>query len=614
VTRQFAGVFGRTSRDAHEGLSRALGERARRLTAGALRVAEIGPPRTESTRTLLLSGDLRNARALAVELGLSGAASVDDVLAAAFARWGEAALGRLRGGFTLVVWDGETQTGLIATDQLGVGALYLHESAGSLSFATELRALVRLVDRRPAPAAAAVAQWLSDGYLERGETLWEGVRRLEGGRLLRLEHERWVESAYWSPTYREPERMGAEAATEQLRAALGAAVRDRLAPTGTTGVLLSGGLDSSTVAAFARDSRRGAVRAYTHLYPDHPEMDESSMVAMTAEALGIEWEGLPVRVVGTLPRALEFQLAWEVPAATPMLAFTQPLLERIAAGGVSVVLDGEGGDELFGLSPYLVADRLRRLRLRGALALLHRLPDAGPRPSRRELALLLGELGLKGAAPHGVHRAMRRLRGAKRYAAPWLTEPAARLYVETRDDSAWKRLPGPRWWAYLAHLVTHWREQMGAYDFMRQRDSEAGLETRHPLLDDLDLVELVLRLPPELSFDAELTRPLERALTAGVLPDEIRARPDKSTFGTLVVDAVSGPDWPLATRLLRARDAELWAYARPEPIGRLLEVPPERRSIKWARLVWRLATTESWLRAQADPGYPSRLLEGAGPR
>ena len=611
MTRQFAGVFGRTAPGAHETVSRALATDARRWTAsGPLEVAEIGPPTAGGAHRVLLAGGIRNSRALAAELDARDDASVDELVAAAFARWGEAALNRLRGGFALVVWNPDTHTGLLATDQLGVGALYVHESGGTLSFATELRALVRLIER-PAPSDAAVAQWLSDGYLERGETLWSGVRRLEGGRLVRLQGERWEQSLYWSPSYREPEHVDARGACDLLRAALTTAVRDRLSPTGTTGVLLSGGLDSSTVAAFARDARpeAHAVKAYTHVYPEHPEMDESRLVALTADALGIEWEPSPVRIVGTLRPALEFQTAWDVPAATPMLAFTQPLLERAAGEGVSAVLDGEGGDELFGLSPYLVADRLRRFRIGDALALLRRLPDAGPTPSARDLAALVGELGLKGAAPHGFHRTMRRLGGRRRYAAPWLTERAAGLYVGTRDEWAWKHLEGPRWWTFLAYLLTHWREQMGAYDFMRQRDSLASLETRHPLLDDLELIELVLRLPPELAFDPELTRPLERSLTAGVLPDEIRTRRDKSTFSTLVVEAMSGPDLPLATALLRAADAELWAYVRPESVHRLLEVPRERRSIQWARLVWRLVTTESWLRAQADPAFPARLLE-----
>jgi asparagine synthase (glutamine-hydrolysing) len=612
VTRRVAGVFGRAAEDVRPVVRSAFGTDASgEATTAGLTVAWTGPPPDASGMTVVLAGALRNLRSLAAELGATGSSSPERVLELAFARWGEDVLPRLRGSFVLAMWDPRRRTGLLAVDHLGVGGLYLHESHGQLIFATELLDLGRMLPSRPAPASRSVVQWLADGYLESGETLWDGVRRLEGGHLVRLEGDRWRTAPYWSPRYQQPERIDVHEATSRLGAALAGAVRDRMAPTGTTGVLLSGGLDSSAVAAFARslDPPGGPLKAYTHVYPEHPEMDESRLVELTASALAIPWEPQPAPIVGTLPAAFEFQLAWEVPPATPMLAFTQPLLERAARDGVSVMLDGEGGDELFDCSPYLIADRLRRGRLREAMALVRRLPDAGPNPSRRELLALAGEYGLKGAAPHSFHRTIRRLRRPHRYAAPWLTAPGARLYVEARDEWAWKRRAGPLWWSFLANLLTSWREQMGAYDFFRQRDTLAGIETRHPLLDDVDLIEVVLRLPPDLSFDPELTRPLERELLAGVLPDEIRLRRDKSTFGELVIEALGGPDLPLVTSLLEAPDAELWAYANPDSVRALLEVPAGRRSLKWAHLLWRLATTESWLRAQADREFPARMLE-----
>ncbi len=612
MARHVAGVFGRRAEDARPAVHRALGAdiSGDRATSGLV-VAWTGPPPGSSDRTVLLAGTLRNARSVAAELGISHSSSPEHVLEQGFDRWGEGVLPRLRGGYVVAVWDPGTRTGLIAVDHLGVGGLFLHESHGHLTFATELRALVRALPGTPAPASGSVVQWLADGYLESGQTMWDGVRRLEGGNLVRLAGDRWQTVQYWSPRYEEPERIDVHEATSRLGDALDRAVRGRMDPAGTTGVLLSGGLDSSTVAAFARrlDPSAGPLKAYTHVYPEHPEMDESRLVALTADTLGIPWEPLRAPSVGVLTASLEFQLAWEVPAATPMLAFTQPLLERAAQDGISVLLDGEGGDELFGCSPYLVADRLRRGRLGQAMALARLLPDAASQPSRRELLALAAAVGLKGAAPHVLHRAARRLRRPHRYSPPWLTGPSARLYIDARDEWAWKRRAGPRWWSYLANLLTSWREQMGAYDFFRQRDALAGIETRHPLLDDVDLIEVVLGLPPELSFDAERTRPLERELLAGVLPDEIRLRRDKSTFDELVIDAVGGPDLPLIVSLLDSSDAELWAYAKRDSVRTLLEMPTGRRSLKTASFLWRLATTESWLRAQADQDFPARMLE-----
>lgn len=612
MIRNVAGVFGPGAGEARSAVSRALEpDVSGEYTTSSLALAWSGEPPAPSPRTLLFAGRLQNLRSLGAELGRPDDLDDASAVASAFERWGTAALERLRGGFAVVLWDPETREGILAVDQLGVGGLFLHESRGRLSFATEVRDLVRLLPSGPAPAAASVVQWLADGHLRVGDTLLEGVRRLRGGHVVHLKGESWHTSEYWSPRYRPHDELTVAEATAELEAELARSVRERMARDGTTGVLLSGGIDSSTVAALASrlDPPAGPLRAFSHVYPEHPDLDESGLAELVATALAIPWEPMPSPEVGTLPAAFEFQAAWQLPAATPMLAFTQPLLVRAAQGGVGVMLDGEGGDELFGCSPYLIADRVRAGRLRSALRLLGRLPDQGAGPSRRERWELVAEFALKGAAPHAFHRAVRRIRGSRRYAAPWLTAESAKTYVEVRDEWSWKRRRGPRWWSYLAELLTTWREQMGAYDFFRHRDALAGLETRHPLLDDLDLIERVLRLPPELSFDRQLTRPLERSVVAGVLPDEVRLRPDKSTFSQLVVEALGGPDYALAVDLLQAPDAEIRAYARPAAIDDLLGVPAERRSIAWARLVWRLTTTESWLRSQADPELPARLLE-----
>ena len=137
----------------------------------------------------------------------------------------------------------------------------------------------------------------------------------------------------------------------------------------------------------------------------------------------------------------------------------------------------------------------------------------------------------------------------------------------------------------------------------------ASVAGGHPLLEDLDLVEFVLRLPPELSLDPVLTRPLARDALAGLLPDDVRLRPDKVDFTPLVVAALGGPDRALAEALLLPGHLEVEAYVRPASLVRLLDTPPERRSAEWARVTSRLATTEAWLRSQADPGLSRRLLE-----
>jgi hypothetical protein len=224
-----------------------------------------------------------------------------------------------------------------------------------------------------------------------------------------------------------------------------------------------------------------------------------------------------------------------------------------------------------------------------------------------------GEFGLKGAAPHVVHALTRRVRGASHYAPAWLTKESAALESWTRDPWAWKRVDAPLWWAERADELTAQRERLGAHDVLRRRNNAFGLEGAHPLLDDLDLVELVLALPPALSFDPSLDRPLLRASMEGALPESVRLRPRKSTFDALFVQTLDTTDRPHVTRLLTAPDAEVRSYVRADVVGeRLLAAPLERRGGAWAWALWRLATAECWLRGQADPEFPRRALDTWG--
>jgi asparagine synthase (glutamine-hydrolysing) len=132
---------------------------------------------------------------------------------------------------------------------------------------------------------------------------------------------------------------------------------------------------------------------------------------------------------------------------------------------------------------------------------------------------------------------------------------------------------------------------------------------------DVDLVELVLRLPPELAFDPSLSRPLLRESVAGVLPDEVRLRPSKSSFDAVFHASLAGPDLPTIRRLLEARDAKVSAYVDVGAVRReLLDPGPPmgRTRSQWAIQVWRLVLAECWLQDQDQPGFAAQLASAEG--
>jgi asparagine synthase (glutamine-hydrolysing) len=135
---------------------------------------------------------------------------------------------------------------------------------------------------------------------------------------------------------------------------------------------------------------------------------------------------------------------------------------------------------------------------------------------------------------------------------------------------------------------------------VRRRAALCGIEQRHPLVD-VDVIEYMLAVPPELSYDTRFSRPLIREAMAGCLPDEVRLRPTKSTFDAVFHQAVAGPDLGVARRLLRPGHALVEAYVDLGVVARELldDPPPPDQRLEWSQFVWRLVTAELWLRVRA---------------
>lgn len=605
MSRSLAGTFDPHGR-ASPSLAAALApEAAMTLSSGPLRVACSGPATTAAGGVLcLLAGNLDNAAEIRAELGAASSSldAPEELLRAAFKRWGRRLPERMRGDFVVLVWDEERGEGLIARDQLGTCPLFLHDRGGTLLFATEVRHLLALLPRRPDPDPASVAHWLVADSCPGTRTLYAGIRRLRPAGMLALSRGGGREECYWRPRFEEPLDVPPEQIAVRLRGSLERAVQRQMSATGRTGVLMSGGLDSSSLAALCASQAPGRTYAYSSTFPDHPDVDESELIGELRRALDLPGVTAAVRPGGIVASALEHLSEWQLPLLGWGDFWTMPLARAARADGIGTMLEGTGGDELFGPFSYLLADRLREGHPRQALALAYELPGAGSHVPRRQVAAVIRSLALAGALPYCLHRPIERAL-ARREAPRWLCRETARDLARTSDPLAWKRLDGPRWWAYTAHGVAREIEAAGVFENQRRWAAKAGLDVRMPLLD-LDLVELALRQPPRATFDRRFSRPLLRSSMAGLLPDAVRLRPAKAWFDSLIVDCLSGADAEAVRGLLADPKAELGSYVDLAAMrADLLDTDNQRRSdpLGWMSQVWRLVTAELWLRAQASP-------------
>ncbi len=584
------------------------------LRCGPLLVSVRQPPLLVSQTLCLLDGVIDNNRDLARDLGCAYS-TIEDLLVSGYRRWGAELLPKLRGDFALLLWDEEQGEGLIARDQLGVRSVFLSDGPGGVYFATELNRLLSLLPRRPPPDPIGVAHWVAVSGRPGSGTLYTGIRRLEPGAILTLDRRGAREEHYWTPRFAEPLNVSDSELTALVRDSIGQAVQRRISPSGLTGVMMSGGLDSASVAAFAATHAPGRVAAYSAAFPEHPTVDESELIEGLRRTFNLSGATAQVRAGGLVASAAETVDTWQVPLASWGYFWAKPLLREAASAGVTVMLGGDGGDELFGARIWLLADLLRGGHLRQAFASARELPGAGDRPPRRAVARVVRDWGLVGALPYTLHGTLRRLR-AGRGAPEWMKPQAARDLIDSDDPLAWKRMDGPHWWAQTAHLLTRVVEEAGIFESHRHSSVRAGLEARHPLLD-LDLLELGLRQPPLATFDRHLDRPVMRSSVAGLLPDTVRLRPHKALFDPLLVDSLTGPDRAAVHQLLTDPKAELGAYLDMSAVGHamLTDGASTASPFQWMQQLWQLVTIELWLRAQSDPaaGGPRSKLTTSAP-
>lgn len=520
-----------------------------------------------------------------------------------------AALGALDGAFAAASWDAEAEEGVVARDRAGIQPLFWAVQGGRLHVAWEVATLLALLPRTPGPDLDRLSAWLVQRRPGATERLYEGVGALPAAHAMRLFPAGWRLERYWRATPRpQPAGQSRAAATQALRDGIRRSVRERLPAGGVAGVLLSGGFDSGLVlgaaAAEARAAGADAPVAYCVTFPQDPHLDESRWREPMVTAAGVRAVRVPSGMQPLTPTADAFAARYRVPLEFPSFVLFLAARQRAAVDGVRVLLNGEGGDELFGCEPFLITDRLAAGRAAAALRLTLGLPGMSRPPSRRALRVVARDMiapALLG--PAGLRR-LRRLRGsaAADVPPPWL-RPERAAHLPAGHEDAWRAAgDGPRWLRHRRWLLTDGRDALGVENHLRRIGALGGVEGASPLLDH-GLVELVLGLPPGLAFDRARDRALARDAAHGLVAEPVRTRQGKTFFDELIVRSLEGPDRAAVRATLGAQDLRLGAVVSREAVRASVEGGSGRhpgRPAAWASETWRLWAAERWLRDLED--------------
>jgi asparagine synthase (glutamine-hydrolysing) len=304
----------------------------------------------ETGTALTYNGECYNFPELRTQLESLGhrfhSQSDTEVILNAYVEWGERAIERLRGMFAIAIWDPRSRSVMAVRDRMGIKPLYFVAGEHGVSFASEVRALMRIHAHLGKLDPIAVSAYLWQGFVPGPRTLLAGARLIRPGAILRVGEDGHVEEQrqYWTipkPSHTGNPAQAVAAAADELQSA----VRLRLVSDVPLGVFLSGGVDSSVVAALAQRCSSKPLQTFNISFDD-ARFDESRYASRVAEALGTEHHQIPLT---------EDAFRQQLPAALD--ALDQPTFDGINTyfvsravreAGLTVALSGAGGDELFG--------------------------------------------------------------------------------------------------------------------------------------------------------------------------------------------------------------------------------------------------------------------------
>lgn len=555
----------------------------------------------DGNTTVAFNGVIYNFRALRQQLAAQGAVfrtnGDTEVLLHLYARRGEKMLHDLEGMFAFAIYDAARGELFLARDRLGEKPLWYAPLTGRIIFASQAKALLRHPMLSAQPDNEAITHYLTIGYVPSDLSAFSGLKKLPPGAFLKVSDTVGPITRYWEPAGVEaPGQRGQQC--QLVRETVTKAVESRLVSDVPLGVLLSGGMDSSIVAAVMAQAagKTGGVRTFTAGFKDKA-FDERSTAALMAKHIGTDHTEL---LIDPLRPAMLDELVdmFDEPFGDSSALATW-LICRAARNHVKVVLVGDGGDEAFG--GY---DRYRAIKLASTM---------GP----------ITYLGIRTAgamaeviAPHHERNMLRRLaRFARALPYPYSTQYV--MYRRLFGPQELRMLLDPqfaegidveapaRW--FCDHYEAHDTEDEAARaqthdiytylpdDLLVKSDTASmsvGLEMRAPMLDHR-LVELGLSLPTAAKIGTRRGKIILREAFEDMLPAKVR-KAGKRGFGVPVSEWLRKD---LAETLRETLLDEALARRRifrKEAVAALIQEHEEGRADHGQRL-WALLMLARWL-------------------
>ena len=552
-----------------------------------------------STVWVVFNGEIYNYRELRAELEAHGhhfATSSDtESIVHAYEQWGEDAFRRLRGMFGIALWDQSTRTLLLARDRAGQKPVHYAERGGRLYFASEIKSLLAAGAVEPRLDLASLDHYLAFLYTPRDRAIFEGVRKLPPGHFLRWRDGRSEVVRYWHIAAEETFTGSEEDAVAHLQTVLRDAVSSHMISDVPLGAFLSGGVDSSAVVGMMAQSSSRPVKTFSIGFDD-PAFDELEHARTVARHFGTDHHEFVVKPDG-LSILDDLIRHFDEPFADSS-AIPTWYVSEIARRHVTVVLSGDGGDELFGgYDRYLPHPRVAAF-------------DRAPIPGLRAAAALAWPL-----LPHGAKGKNFLRHVAKDAAGRYLDsitffqpDERAALYADGARAALASGAEATLWrhferFAALPHDGRMMRFDFETYlpeDVLTKVDRMSmahSIESRVPLLDNT-VIDFAASLPSRFKIHAGRRKHVLKQALRPLLPPGILDR-RKQGFGVPLGTWFRGGLTDLFSEVLESPRARQRGYFEPAFVSRLVKEHLSAQRDHTLRL-WQLTVFELWHRHYLD--------------
>lgn len=554
---------------------------------------------------VILDGRLDNRPELIAHLEPAQGSATSDagLLLAAYLEWGVACTDHLLGDFAFAVWDAGRQRLLCAVDPLGIKPLHYAHIGSLVCFASDA---VQVLQHPAVPDGnneVEIAAYLASQCEDPECSFFAAIRKLAPGQRLIAERGQLHVERYWSPEPKEIRYQRDEDYAAHFLEIFQRAVADRLRDAGSfVGVAMSGGLDSTSVAALAQRAPGPGVRAYTFSFDRLTECDERAYSQAMTEELGIEVEAVEAEGLWSLDSRGPLSHSPDTPFVGWHTCYRE-ILHRMAGRGARVLLMGHGGDDLLRGSSWVYAERLRR----GDLTAIQEVVLHARRrrePVLRSLHRQFGSRHLSERSNRFLHRVL----GKREPLLPsWLHPDFVRRTQrgnckEGLSSRRFSASPGRQEvYGNLVELPWYWR----LANWHDRNAASFGIEVRQPFLDRR-LFEYVLAIPGEQLFQLGSRKRLLRQSMAGILPEVIRSRSDKTKFTSFLDFALRQRATDEIMEILESpRSAEVEIVNKELLRSAFLGFLGGDASVSMKSL-WHAITLEIWLRRCKTIGISGR--------